>query len=588
MASDLFPLIKRGGSVLDGTWLRSLTSLRVERAVGLVGRATLRFLDTGYSLSASNTFSLGSTVTISQPDGGTLLEGTVTGVNLELSTNQIPQLVVVVDDAAYKLMRGTEIATYLNGSYTSVLQKICTRHGLRPQVQSSTLTMEYVLQAGTDLAFLDTVCERLGYSWFVDDNKTLVAKKLKLASPVATLTFGLDLDTFSVRASGLRPTEVSVHGWDPDQQRDVTDKNPTSPTSSPPEFVADYLGSKPSRSLTKSATSVADRPPLTTSEAKVMADAYFDDWSSAAVVARGSTDVASTIKPGATIKVKDAGPTSGNYLVTSVEHIWSRGGFMTRFECGARRPAGLVDTLGPRSADPGFAVSGLVIGVVTDANDPDKAGRVKVRYAGINGQIESPWARVVTLGGGNARGAVFHPEVRDEVLLGFEHSDTRRPVVLGGLFSKRNTLPKGESYVANGKVNYRRITSRSNHMIELADGDTPTTQHLLLKHGTKTTHRLRIGADRFDIEVGEGVPLTIKAGSAKFDISNSGDVTIEGTNITLKAKAKVSIEGGAQVAIKGNAGASLEGAKVDVKATGMATLEASGVATIKGATVMIN
>jgi uncharacterized protein involved in type VI secretion and phage assembly len=318
-----------------------------------------------------------------------------------------------------------------------------------------------------------------------------------------------------------------------------------------------------------------------------MAGAFYDDWAAAAVVARGTVPVDSAIKPGATVRVKNAGPASGNYLVTSVEHVYNRSGFTTRFTTGARRPAGLVDTLGPKGPDPGFHMAGVVVGVVTDANDPDKAGRVKVRYTGIDGEVESPWARVVSLGAGNARGAVFHPEVKDEVLVAFEHNDTRRPVVIGGLYSKSNTLPTGTSYVADGKVNYRRIASRKNHVVELADGDGPDQQHILLQVGT-AAHKLRLGADRFDIEVAEGKPLTIKAGSAKFDISASGDVTIEGNNVTVKAKAQLSLGSDSAVSVKGNSQVSVQGAQVQVKADATGSVEAGGPLTVKGATVAIN
>lgn len=493
----------------------------------------------------------------------------------------------MADDAGYKLTRGTEITTYLNGTYSQVLEKIATRHGLRPQVQASSLTMEYLLQAGSDLAYLNSICERLGYAWFIDDGKALVVKKLTLGAASAMLTLGEDLHEFSVRASGLRPTVVSVHGWDPDQQRDVTDTNPSGPAGDAPAIIKAYTGTGPSGPLSASATSVAAARPLTTGEAKTLADAYYNDWSAAAVVARGSGEINSKIKPGRTVRVKDAGPASGSYLVTAVEHTYDRTGFSTRFTSGSHRPSGLVDTLGPVAMDPGFQMLGMVVGVVTDANDPDDAGRVKVRYTGINGEIESPWARVVSLGAGNARGAVFNPEVKDEVLVGFEHSDTRRPVVLGGLYSKRNTLPTGKKFVAEGKVNYRRISSRKNHMIEFADGDSPEVQHILLLVGT-AEHKLRLGADRFDIEVASGKPILIKAGSAKFEISASGDIAIEGNNVSVRAKAALTLEAGSKATLKGTALTAVQGAQIQVKADATASVEASGPLTLKGAIVAVN
>jgi uncharacterized protein involved in type VI secretion and phage assembly len=212
---------------------------------------------------------------------------------------------------------------------------------------------------------------------------------------------------------------------------------------------------------------------------------------------------------------------------------------------------------------------------------------VKVKYAGVGAKIESPWARVVTLGGGGSRGVVFQPEVDDEVLVAFERGDTRRPVVIGGLFSEKNKLPTAGSGVANGKVDYRRITSRKNHVIEIADGEKPADQHVLIKLGT-VEHKLRLGADRFDIEVAQGKPVTIKAGSAIFDINAAGNISIEGKNVTIKADNNLLLQGGAKAVLESNAQVQVHGAKVDVKADGMGNIEAGGPLAIKGATVAVN
>jgi uncharacterized protein involved in type VI secretion and phage assembly len=194
----------------------------------------------------------------------------------------------------------------------------------------------------------------------------------------------------------------------------------------------------------------------------------------------------------------------------------------------------------------------------------------------------------VTLGAGAKRGIVFQPEVNDEVLVGFERADTRRPVVIGGLFSKQHGLPAGKGeYLKDNKVNYRRITSRSNHLIELADGTEPSDQHILLLLGT-AAHKVRLGADRFDVEVAAGKPMTIKAGTAKFDISEAGDITIEGNNVTIKAKQALNLESEMQTTMKGMQ-VSVQGqTAVEVKSDLEASVQATGELALKGLAVMIN
>jgi uncharacterized protein involved in type VI secretion and phage assembly len=580
----LAPAISIEGGPLEHKLVERLIHLRVERALGLVGRATLRFRDGGYELSAANKFPLGRAVTIKQPGGADLMVGTVTGISLEQSLGEPPELVVVVDDAAYKLGRGNQIRTYLNVGYGEVIRQIANRHGLTAHVDAVSGTQEYLLQSGTDLAFLNSIVERLGYVWWVDGARDLNVRSVDMRSPAVKLTLGADMYEFGVRASGLRPTGLTVNGWDHDQQTDVTGRsNPKAVQS--PTLLDHYVGSGPASALDSAASTISEPPPLSVDEANTMATGLFTDWAAAAIVARGTCDVNGSLKPGITIQVADAGPASGNYLLTEVEHVYSADGFETRFVAGPRRPAALVDTLGSPPPDPGFQTLGVVVGVITD--NADSAGRVKVKYAGMGGQVESPWARVVTLGGGAARGVIFQPEVGDEVIVAFERGDTRRPVVLGGVFSEKNQLPTAGSGVKEGKVEYRRITSRKNHVIELADGDQPADQHVLIKLGT-AEHKLRLGADRFDIEVAQGKPLTIKAGSAMFDINAAGNISIEGKNVTIKADSNLLLQGGVKAALESNAQTQVHGAKVDVKADGVGNVEAGGPLTVKGATVAVN
>ena len=64
-------------------------------------------------------------------------------------------------------------------------------------------------------------------------------------------------------------------------------------------------------------------------------------------------------------------------------------------------------------------MTGLVIGLVTDVNDPENQGRVKVSYPWLDETLNSPWAPVCSHLAGNDRGFYFMPQVDDEVLVGF-------------------------------------------------------------------------------------------------------------------------------------------------------------------------
>ena len=114
-------------------------------------------------------------------------------------------------------------------------------------------------------------------------------------------------------------------------------------------------------------------------------------------------------------------------------------------------------------------VYGVVIGIVTNVDDPDLQGRVKVKYPWLQNDSESPWARIVSFMGGADRGAVFRPEMDDEVLVVFEHGDMRRPYVLGALWNGNDSMPRERGGDADNNI--RLIKSRSGHLIVLDDSD---------------------------------------------------------------------------------------------------------------------
>ena len=77
---------------------------------------------------------------------------------------------------------------------------------------------------------------------------------------------------------------------------------------------------------------------------------------------------------------------------------------------------------------------------------------------------ESDWARVAQFGAGKKSGASFPPEVGDEVLIGFEFGDPRRPYVLGGLFNANTEFdlgwPGGEEQRPDGVGGTPRLRRR--------------------------------------------------------------------------------------------------------------------------------
>lgn len=172
---------------------------------------------------------------------------------------------------------------------------------------------------------------------------------------------------------------------------------------------------------------------------------------------------------------------------------------------------------------------GVVVATVTDIDDPDGQGRVKVKLdwapdAG-GGDGYAAWARMATLFAGDNRGSWFIPDVGDEVLVAFEHGDPRRPYVLGGLWNGKDKPPQSMSSGNNLKV----IRSRNGVKITLDD---------------------KSGQETLKLETPGGQKLTMKDGPGAVTIedSNGNSVKLETSGITITAAAKVTVNA-SQVAV---------------------------------------
>jgi uncharacterized protein involved in type VI secretion and phage assembly len=178
----------------------------------------------------------------------------------------------------------------------------------------------------------------------------------------------------------------------------------------------------------------------------------------------------------------------------------------------ARVPAGL-----------GGRWYGVYPALVSDINDPDSQGRVKVTLPwapDTAGEQYEVWARLATMMAGNDRGSWFVPDVDDEVLVAFEAGDPRRPYVVGALWNGRDAPP--ESMDGGGENNKKVLRSRNGVKLTLDDAS---------------------GQEKFIVETPGGQRITLQDGPGMVEIvdSNGNSVKLEAAGITVQASAKVTI-----------------------------------------------
>lgn len=579
----LAPTVTFDSSSLGADWEAALVECVVELELRAPGRAILRFSDPGYTLARSSTLKLATKVAISLTGGTSLFAGEVTDVGVEQREGEQPELLVTALDKSHRMSRGSNIKTYLNTTYSDVVSQLASAHSMTADTGTTSSTFDYVFQVATDLDFLNELAARSGFDWWVE-GETLKFKKPS-ASPSASLSLGAELRSFSVRAGGHRPGSVTVYGWDRDQQQQIQAVASTPALTASSKF-ADLVKS-PDNDFGTGHFVTAGLAATSSGEATELSQALLDWTTHASVRAYGTAAVNGAIKLGTGVTVNEAGPLDGTYPVTRVEHSYrSKREFVTRFWSGSRSPvAAAISTNGHGPLlGAGTHHSGLVVGQVTNINDPNKTGRVKVRYPGLDQSTESNWARILVPGGGANRGSVSIPEVGDEVLIGFEHGDPRQPVVLGGLFGSKSQIPLWT--VKDGKVSARRMTSRLGHVFEMSDGDSNSEQYVMVQLAGGN-NLLKMTQEATTLQVPSGNPITIKSGSSEISMSKDGDITLKAPNITISADQNVKISGtqvnvsaDAELQMQGQSQASLKGA--------MLQLQGEATAALKGGIVQIN
>jgi uncharacterized protein involved in type VI secretion and phage assembly len=198
----------------------------------------------------------------------------------------------------------------------------------------------------------------------------------------------------------------------------------------------------------------------------------------------------------------------------------------------------------PQWGDAG-RITGAVIGVVTNNNDPDGLGRVKVKFPWLSDADESPWARIAVPMAGNGRGTYFLPEADDEVLVVFEHGDPRSPYVIGALWNGKDAPPANNS---DGKNNVRLIQSRSGHVIRLNDEDGKETVEIVDKSG-KNSLVFDTAKNTVTLTSDKDIVLSAAQGSIKLDaqkieIKSSADAKVEaGAGMDVKASGTLNVKG---------------------------------------------
>ena len=150
-------------------------------------------------------------------------------------------------------------------------------------------------------------------------------------------------------------------------------------------------------------------------------------------------------------------------------------------------------------------------------------------------------------GAGPDSGAVFLPEVNDEVLVAFEFGDVRRPIVVGSLYNGKDKPRLGDGLLDNGKVKRRGVVSRKGHRFILFDDPGKSGIALLT---SDSSIKVSLNETKKEIHVVCKGKVRIEA-EDDVSISSKKKVSIEGDQVEMTGKSGVKVSSNSAVEVSG-------------------------------------
>ncbi|HVM10565.1 MAG TPA: VgrG-related protein [Acidimicrobiales bacterium] len=612
----------------------ALPAAKADRLIGGLVRSVIRGASTCDLVFHDHEFDIptfariGTPITVEIKDGaalpgmsrggGKIFDGIVVGID---ATREGHQTITRVrcSDKLQLLYHGRRTKAYLKTTPDAVVRTLILESGLMPgTIDSVNVVFDYISQwHESDGDFIERLAAEFGMVFRMKEGKVefcappAASSAPSPASPgsstPAQLVLGDDVARFDVSYSGeYLVNKVEARGWNSKTKSEIVASKTigTAPGKNMAVAAMQPIDAANAGLMTTTKTFLTSTVPLASqSHATKLATSVASEIASTFGRVEAVTIGNPSMLAGVPISVgPTTHPMAGKYVVTTAEHQLEAGEYTTRVVCGGLEDRG-VGGEASRSRDDVLSgrFPGVLIGIVTNNNDPEKLGRVKVKFPQFDATYESDWLRVVSAGAGAGRGFTMIPEANDEVVVAFEHGDPRSGFVLGGVWNGRDkpTQPAFDAQaIQGGKVEKRGFTSRAGHhivfqdkageeLIEVKSGkkaltikldDKENTITVAVTNGAKTTFTL--GPDGMKVETDKDV--MVKA-TNNITFEAQKDITLKGlnvkvdaqTNFEAKAKANATIEGTGGATLKSSAIAKLEGAQAQVAGQAMAEVKAA-------------
>lgn len=503
-----------------------------------------RWLQIGKSINV--TLQASTTTIFGEQKQNSLFSGEITGIESYFNENSQAPITIRAYDVSHRLHRGRYNRSFQNMTDSDIVEKIAKEMRIETKaIASSGAPYDYIFQENqTNMEFLRSRAFRLGFELYVQDNKLYFAKPESRGS--LDLKWLKDLNSFRVRISSAEQvSSVEVRGWNyqekraiiatAEQEKVITQNQNGSGSDVSTQF---QLDSQPPKMI------VVDRPVASDKEANNIAQAICNELGGEFICADARGEGNPLIRVGRVVNLSEMDKYDGKYYITETRHLYHQRVYTTEFTVRGLKGGNLLSVLSPKTTlQPGQT---FLAAIVTDNQDPQGWGRVKVKFPTLTEEHASNWARVVSVGAGSDRGFDCLPEINDEVLVGFEHGDIHRPYIIGGVWNGQDSPPEAiADSIVDSKVRLRTIKTRTGHTLQFVEEDKGVSKAGIYLE-TSGGHQFRLDDSQKSIQIKTSNGHQIEMNDQNQEIS----VTSTG-NMAIKALGNLEIQANGTIALKG-------------------------------------
>jgi Rhs element Vgr protein len=495
-------------------------------------------------------------------DEETIFKGIVIRHNLKIRSSQ-SFLIVECKDKAVKLTVGRKSKYFYESTDSEIMEEIIDAYGLEKDIESTNVMHKELVQYNvSDWDFCIARAQANGKICVVDDGKITVQKPDVSQEAVETVTYGATLLDFDAEIDARNQFQkVTSYGWNASAQElleaEADDPGVTLNGNLSAGDLAEVIGSENLELKNGGGDSAA-----------------LQEWANAKnlfnqlakVRGRVKFQGIPAVKPNTTLTLEGVGDRfNGKVFITAVRHQVAEGNWTVDAQFGIN-PKWFTETTDINdlpAAGLMAAVNGLQIGIVTQLeSDPDGEDRILVRLPIVDNAEQGIWARVATLDAGENRGSFFRPEIDDEVIVGFINGNPNDAVVLGMMNSSAKPAPltASDDNHEKGFVTRSEIKFIFNDEKKSATLETPGGKKAILDDDAGVIHVEDENGNKVVID-SSGITLD---SPADINLKATGDINIEGMNVSAKANAQFKAEGSAGAEVSTSAVAVLKGSLVQI------------------------